>query len=171
MRRWSIEETAMERSWKASGHRGGWRRLSVLVFALAAGCALEPAGTNGGSIARAMEPARLDGAWRLRESGGVAVPGTRAELVFTSARGELHGSDGCNRLVGRYTLEAGRLTTRTASTRMACLSEPEASTSRTLGLLLGGGAEALEVGLPDGGRGLLLRAGGEQALFERRPQR
>lgn len=144
--------------------------MSVLVCALVAGCALEPAGTNGAPSARAMDPARLDGAWRLRETGGVAVPGTRAELVFTSARGELHGSDGCNRLAGRYTLEAGRLTTKTASTRMACLSEPEAATSRTLGLLLGGGAEAMEVSLPDGGRGLLLRAGGEQALFERRPQ-
>ena len=40
----------------------------------------------------------------------------------------------------------------------------------TLGLLLGGGAEVMEVSLPDGGRRLLLRAGGEQALFERRPQ-
>lgn len=157
-------------SWKASSRRESWRAMSVLVCAVAAGCALESAGTNGAPITRAMDPARLDGAWRLRETGGVAVSGTRAELVFTSARGELHGSDGCNRLAGRYTLEAGRLTTKTASTRMACLSEPEAATSRTLGLLLGGGAEVMEVSLPDGGRGLLLRAGGEQALFERRPQ-
>lgn len=141
-----------------------WLRvLPCLLVPVMVGC------TQGLSGARSapMDAARIDGAWVLREVGGVASPGSTAELVFSAASGEVHGSDGCNRLMGRFSLEDGRLRAKTASTRMACLSEPAVGVSRTLGALLGAGADAVEVTLP-GGRGLLLRSGAESALFERR---
>lgn len=141
----------------------GRRVLLCLLVPVMVGCAQ---GLSGARSAP-MDAARIDGAWVLREVGGVAAPGSSAELVFSAARGEVHGSDGCNRLMGTFSLEDGRLRTKTASTRRACLSEPAVGVSRALGALLGAGASADEVTLP-GGRGLLLRSGTESALFERR---
>ena len=146
---------------------GGLSAVCALV--LIAGCA--HTGTSGAAAMaeRAMEPAGLDGNWVLREVDGRPVAGSKAELVFVAASGELRGSDGCNRLIGRFTLEAGRLSAKAASTRMACLSEPAAAVSRTLGALLAEGAQATEVTV-EGRRGLRLRGAAGQVVFERGSQ-
>jgi len=148
---------------------GGHSLAVVWLAVLGAGCAQWATRSSGDAPQAITEAARLNGAWVLREIDGRAVPGIRAELVFVAASGELRGSDGCNRLTGRFTLESGRLSAKAASTRMACLSEPAAAASRTLGGLLATGAEASEVPIA-GGRGLLLRGSAGQALFERRAQ-
>lgn len=64
--------------------------------------------------------------WVLAEVvGGVEVPGgVEATLVLEPAEGRTHGSSGCNRFTGTYTLAGGRLTFGMgALTRMAC-AEP-----------------------------------------------
>jgi heat shock protein HslJ len=142
---------------------------AVCALVLVAGCAQTRTSGSAAAAERAMELAGLEGGWVLREVDGRPVAGSKAELVFVAASGELRGSDGCNRLIGRFTLEAGRLAAKAASTRMACLSEPAAAVSRTLGALLADGAQATEVTL-DGRRGLRLRGAAGQVVFERSAQ-
>ena len=142
---------------------------AVCALVLVAGCAQTRTSGSAAAAERAMELAGLEGGWVLREVDGRPVAGSKAELVFVAASGELRGSDGCNRLIGRFTLEAGRLAAKAASTRMACLSEPAAAVSRTLGARLADGAQATEVTL-DGRRGLRLRGAAGQVVFERSAQ-
>jgi heat shock protein HslJ len=125
---------------------------AVCALVLVAGCAQTRTSGSAAAAERAMELAGLEGGWVLREVDGRPVAGSKAELV-----------------IGRFTLEAGRLAAKAASTRMACLSEPAAAVSRTLGALLADGAQATEVTL-DGRRGLRLRGAAGQVVFERSAQ-
>ena len=99
---------------------------------------------------------KLDGRWAVRYVAGKEIPKPHPELNFDSAAGTLSGSDGCNRINGRFSFEDGRLKARTASTRMACLGETAASTSAAIHALLGQGAEVVEVAMGTG-RVLLIK--------------
>jgi heat shock protein HslJ len=100
--------------------------------------------------------AKLDGSWAVRSVAGKEIPPPHPVLRFDSAAGTLSGSDGCNRISGRFSFEDGRLKARAASTRMACLNETAASTSAAIHTLLGQGAEVVEVAV-GAGRALLIR--------------
>ena len=99
---------------------------------------------------------KLDGRWAVRYVAGKEIPRPYPELRFDSAAGTLSGSDGCNRISGRFSFEDGRLKARAASTRMACLNDTAASTSAAIHTLLGQGAEVVEVAM-GAGRVLLIR--------------
>lgn len=99
---------------------------------------------------------KLDGRWAVRYVAGKEIPGPHPELNFDSATGTLGGSDGCNRINGRFSFEEGRLKARAASTRMACLSETAARTSAAIHTLLNNGAEVVEVAM-GAGRVLLIK--------------
>ena len=92
----------------------------------------------------------------MRYVAGKEIPKPHPELRFDSAAGTLSGSDGCNRISGRFSFEDGRLKARAASTRMACLNETAASTSAAIHTLLGQGAEVVEVAV-GAGRVLLIK--------------
>ncbi len=64
--------------------------------------------------------------WRVASVGDTAITLPRpATIAFTEDR--VSGSTGCNRFIGGYTLQAGRLSTpRLAMTRMACMGEARA---------------------------------------------
>lgn len=76
------------------------------------------------SVAQAT--ANLEGTyWKLTHLGDVPVIAgekqREAHLVFGSQDQRVGGSNGCNRLMGGYALEGGKLAfSRLASTRMAC---------------------------------------------------
>lgn len=93
---------------------------------------------------------KLDGSWAVRYVAGKEIPKPYPALTFDSAAGTLSGSDGCNRISGRFSFEEGRLKARTASTRMACLNETAASTSAAIHTLLDQGAEVVEVAMGAG---------------------
>lgn len=100
--------------------------------------------------------AKLDGSWAVRYVAGKEIPRPHPVLRFDSAAGTLSGSDGCNRISGRFSFEDGRLKARAASTRMACLNDTAASTSAAIHTLLGQGAEVVEVAV-GAGRALLIK--------------
>ena len=99
---------------------------------------------------------KLDGSWAVRYVAGKEIPKPHPELRFDSAAGTLSGSDGCNRISGRFSFEDGRLKARAASPRMACLNETAASTSAAIHTLLSQGAEVVEVAMGTG-RVLLIK--------------
>ncbi|VXC94948.1 META domain-containing protein [Sphingomonas sp. AX6] len=86
---------------------------------------------------RAYPDARsLDGSeWRIASVAGTAVILPRpATIAFTEDR--VSGSTGCNRFMGDYAIQAGRLSTpRLAMTRMACTGEASAIEAAVTDLL------------------------------------
>ena len=87
------------------------------------------------------QPQTLAGtAWQVhaynngREAVVSVITGTQLTLEF-AADGELRGSGGCNRFIGRYTAGEGRLSIgQVASTRMACM-QPEGSMAQEAAFL------------------------------------
>lgn len=134
------------------------RPLAVLPLAAALLTACSPLNHLAGD---GMPAKRLDGRWAVRYVAGQEIPAPYPELDFDAAAGTLGGSDGCNRLRGRFSLEDGRLQAHTASTRTACLNDAAARTSAAIHTLLGQGAEVVEVTMGTG-RGLLIRNGGAE---------
>lgn len=127
-------------------------RLALpLAAALLSACG--PFSRTGGD-GKAVD--KLDGSWAVRFVAGKEIPGPHPVLRFDSAAGTLSGSDGCNRINGRFSLDDGRLKARAASTRMACLNETAAGTSAAIHTLLGQGAAVLEMST-SAGRVLVLR--------------
>lgn len=61
------------------------------------------------------------GTWRVEAIGSSTLPAAlRADITFT-AEGRVHGTGGCNRFMGGYTLEGATLRFGPiAGTRMAC---------------------------------------------------
>jgi len=86
---------------------------------------------------RAYPDARsLDGSeWRIASIGGQPVTLPRpATIAFTEDR--VSGSTGCNRFMGDYSIQAGRLSTpRLAMTRMACTGDAGAIEAAVTDLL------------------------------------
>lgn len=81
----------------------------------------------------------LHSRWQLTQLRGEAVassnPEQAAHIVFGPAN-RIAGSDGCNRLMGSYSLEGGQLNLgQLVSTRMACLDStaPAEEFTRALG--------------------------------------
>lgn len=128
-------------------------RLAALPLAAALLSACSPFTRIDGNAGTA---GRLNGSWAVRYVGGKEIPRPHPVLRFDSAAGTLSGSDGCNRISGRFSFEDGRLKARAASTRMACLNDSAASTSAAIHTLLGQGAEVVEVAV-GAGRALLIR--------------
>ncbi len=77
------------------------------------------------SAAVAQEAPAPAGAWVAASIGGTPVPPLhRADITFTAV-GQVHGTTGCNRFMGGFTLDGGTLRfSPIAGTRMAC--EPTA---------------------------------------------
>lgn len=128
-------------------------RLVALPLAAALLSACSPFTRIGGD---ANTAGKLDGSWAVRYVAGKEIPGPHPVLRFDSATSTLSGSDGCNRISGRFSFEDGRLKARAASTRMACLNDTAARTSAAIHTLLGQGAEVVEVAV-GAGRALLIK--------------
>lgn len=71
--------------------------------------------------ARAQDAAGPTGAWVVEAIGDTALTnGPRPDITFTTEH-RVHGSTGCNRFMGGYTLDAATLQFGpVAGTRMAC---------------------------------------------------
>ncbi|MBX3178574.1 MAG: META domain-containing protein [Candidatus Hydrogenedentes bacterium] len=94
----------------------------TLLLATIAGCAATPAGPDHGPGAGAAtakdasDPMSIqDIAWELAGIGEASapeapVPDTSVTLLLDAASGEASGSAGCNRYVGKYTLDGNGLT-------------------------------------------------------------
>ena len=107
--------------------------------------------------------------WQLTQLRGEPVtssnPERAAHIVFGAAN-RIAGSDGCNRLMGSYSLEGGQLTLgQLVSTRMACLDNTAPAEAFTQALAEVAGYRLAEDQLE------LLGAGGESlASFTRGEQ-
>lgn len=109
---------------------GATQRVAALVLALTAGCApMPPRPSVSATENLAMPDAPLVNTyWKLVELDGATVPpppdrpdSAREAHLVLHADGRLAGSDGCNRLMGRYALDGGKLSFgEIAATRMAC---------------------------------------------------
>ncbi len=96
----------------------------------------------GNDSARQSVMAELqDKRWKLVELNGQAVPAAEAgkrevSVTLASARNQLSGFSGCNRVVGVYELAGNRLRFRQmASTRMACAASAMELERRVLAML------------------------------------
>ena len=69
----------------------------------------------------AQDAARLTGAWTVEAIGGAALAGEKhADITFTADH-RAHGTTGCNRFMGGFTLDGAALRFGpVAGTRMAC---------------------------------------------------
>ena len=108
----------MDEIWRTR-RRAGALVLWCGLFGLLSACALP-----GPSAAAATATPLLGTAWRL---SGV-TPDARAARLQLLDGGRIAGSDGCNRLVGSYTLDGEKLSFGPLSgTRMACADHDSAS--------------------------------------------
>jgi putative lipoprotein len=94
------------------------RRTALLAGLVLAATAVFGLGAPG---VLAQAPASPIGSWRAAAVGAAPLPATpRADITFT-AEGRAHGSSGCNRFMGGFTLDGAALRFDTiAGTRMAC---------------------------------------------------
>ena len=108
----------------------------------------------------AQEPAPPTGAWIVEAIGGAALTGEkRADITFTADH-RVHGSTGCNRFMGGFTLAGASLRFGpVAGTRMACEAPLMQQEQRFHAAL-----EAVRGWRMDGATLLLTDAGGAAAL-------
>ena len=105
--------------------------------------------------------ARPAGAWIVEAIGGTPLAGgPRADITFT-AEGGVHGTTGCNRFMGGFTLDGASLRFGpTAGTRMACpppAMEQERRFHEALEAVRGWQAEGDALLLTDGTGATVLR--------------
>jgi heat shock protein HslJ len=125
---------------------------------------------------RAPPPAAENGlagtVWRFVELYGTPVtsnlsPESREASLAFNAHGRLYGSDGCNRLLGSYTVQGDEISfSGMAGTQMACLPSQQ-STRRLPDALMGAEHGRIDSGILT----LYSRSGQAVAILERLPPR
>jgi len=75
---------------------------------------------------------QLDGNWHLRVMNGKEVRKARAILDFDAEKMKLSGFDGCNQISGTLKGDEKQMSSKLASTRMACRESIHAYVSKKL---------------------------------------
>jgi heat shock protein HslJ len=112
-------------------------------------------------MAARAQPSPIGIAWRAERLGEAEIWGERRPELNLDADGQAHGTGGCNRFSGRYTLDGARLTfAPLAASRMACagpLGETEEQFLRALGEVGGWRIERNQLVLTNQAGAALLR--------------
>lgn len=86
----------------------------------------------------------LDGNWHLRVMNGMEVRKARAILDFDAKKMEIHGFDGCNRIMGRLQGNDKHMTSQLMTTRMACRESIHTYVSQNLHKAISEGFSIIE---------------------------
>jgi heat shock protein HslJ len=112
-------------------------------------------------LAARAQPSPVGVAWRAERLGAAEIWGDRRPELNLDANGQAHGTGGCNRFSGRYTMEGARLAfAPLAASRMACagpLGEMEDQFLRALGEVRGWRMERNQLLLTNEAGAALLR--------------